>query len=273
MPDTSGLSINAVGTPITGYTAWSPKGTAIPSQATLAGAAYTLPAAYIRLGLRTSDGSPEWAESPAAALDLYESGYKVNPGTGTVEVTQTFAQFDDVMRAKLRGVTVTSGVADIDIDRIVEGVLFTEDTCLMPDGTFKLLRKIAPAKVTSIKTAKLSRGAVGPATTVTWLVERSADLGNLHFREAWVNADSTPDPAIWSISPAGLTVAGVMVVHGVNFTGMTAATIGGTAVVTKSVPDDATALLTIPAGVTAGAKDVIITTPNGASAAFSYTVA
>ena len=273
MPDTSGLNINSVGTPITGYSAWAPKGTAIPSQASMASGSFTLPAAYIRLGLRTSDGAPEWAETPSAPLDLYESGYKVNPGTGAVEVTQTYAQFDDVMRAKLRGVTVTSGVADIDIDRIVEGVLFTEDTCLMPDGTFKLLRKVAPAKVTSVKTAKPARGAVGPATAVTWSIERSPELGNVHFREAWVNSDTTPEPVIWSITPAGLTVAGVMVIHGINFTGMTAVTIGGTTITVKSVADDGTILATIPAGVAAGAKDVIVTTPNGASPAFSYTVA
>ena len=272
MPDASGLNINAVGTPITGYTAWAPKGTALPSTANMASSSYTLPAAYVRLGLRTSDGAPEWAENPSATIDLYEQGNKINPGTGTVEVTQTFAQFDDTFRAKVRGVTVSSGVADIDIDMIVEGVLFTEDTYRMADGSFKLLRKVAPAKITSVKTAKNSRGAI-TGTTVTWDVDRSADLGNLHFREAWVGSDSSPDPAIWSISPAGLTVAGVMVVHGVNFTGMTAATIGGTTVTVKSVADDATVLLTIPAGVTAGAKDVVITTPNGVSAAFSYTVA
>ena len=272
MPDTSGLNINAVGTPITGYTAWAPKGTALPSAANMANAAYTLPGTYVRLGARTSDGAPDWAESPSAPIDLYEFGQKINPGTGTVEVTQTFAQFDDTFRAKVRGVTVSSGVADIDIDALVEGVLFTEDTFRMADGTFKLLRKCAPAKITSVKTAKNQRGQI-TGTTVTWLVDRSTDLGNLHFREAWVNSDTTPDPVIWSIAPAGLTVGGMMVVHGVNFTGMTAATIGGTSVTTKSVADDATVLLTIPAGVTAGAKDVIITTPNGASAAFSYTVA
>lgn len=272
MPDTSGLNINAVGTPITGMTAWAPKGTALPSTASMGNAAFTLPAAYTRLGLRTSDGAPEWAENPSAVIDLYEAGYKINPGTGTLEVTQTFAQYDDVFRAKVRGATVTSGVMDVDIDMVVEGVLFTEDTYRMADGTFKLLRKAAPAKITSVKTAKNSRGQI-TGTTVTWSVDRSADLGNLHFREAWLSADATPDPVIWSISPAGLTVAGVMVVQGVNFTGMTGATIGGTAITARTIANDGTVLLTIPAGVTAGAKDVIVTTPNGSSPAFSYTVA
>ncbi len=273
MPDTSGLNINAVGSPITGYAAWEMGGSTVPSQANMADPAYTLPGTFTRLGYRTSDGAPDWAESPASLIDLYEQGGTVNPGNGFVEATIIFAQYDDVMRAKIRGVTVTSGVADIDIDRVVQGGLFLEDTCLMPDGSFKLWRRFAPAKVTAVKPAKLQRGAVGPQTAVTFRIERSAALGNVHFREAWVASDATPDPVIWSISPAGLTVAGVMVIHGVNFTGMTAVTIGGTSVTTKSVADDGTILATIPAGVTAGAKDVVVTTPNGSSPAFSYTVA
>jgi hypothetical protein len=271
MPDTSGLNINAVGTPITGMTAWAPKGTALPTVANMANAAFTLPAAYARLGLRTSDGAPEWAESPSAPIDLYEMGYKINPGTGALEVTQTFAQYDDTFRAKVRGAVVTTGVMDVDIDTIVEGVLFTEDTYRMADGTFKLLRKVAPAKIVSVKMAKNARGAI-TGTTVTWTVDRSPELGNVHFREAWVGADTTPDPVIWNVTPAGLSVGGVMVIQGANFTGMTAVTVGGTAATVKSVANDGTVLATIPAGVTAGAKDVIVTTPNGASPAFSYTV-
>lgn len=271
MPDTSGQNINNVPVPITGYTAWAPKGTALPSTANMASATYTLPTTYVRLGARTSDGAPDWSENTASMIELYESGLKVNPGTGIVQVTQKFAQYDDVLRTAIRGVAPSSGVLDVDIDASVEGVLFTEDTYLMPDGTFKLLRRCAPAKITSVKPDKNQRGQLG-GVTVTWDVDRSTALANKHFREAWVVADSTPDPMIWSISPAGLTVAGVMVIHGVNFTGMTAATIGGTTITTKSVADDATVLATIPAGVTAGAKDVVITTPNGASAAFSYVV-
>jgi len=103
-------------------------------------------------------------------------------------------------------------------------------------------------------------------------VERSEAMGNKHFREAWLNADTAPDPMVWSVAPSGLTVGGQMVIHGINFTGTTAVTIGGTAVVTKSVPDDGTILATIPAGVTAGSKDIIITSPNGVSTAFAYTV-
>jgi len=271
MPDISGLNINAVGTAIRGMTAWEPNGTVVQSVANMANPAFVLPGSYVRLGLRTTDGAPDWAESPAALIDLYEAGYKINPGTGVAKVSQTFAQFDDALRKAVRGVAPVTGVIDVDIDATPIGILFTEDVFRMANGTYMLLRKSAPAMLSSVKTAKGVRGGL-ISTAVEWDIERSTALGDKHFREAWVNSDTTPDPAIWSVTPAGLTVAGVMVVHGINFTGASAVTVGGTAVVTKSVPDDGTMLVTIPAGVTAGAKDIIITTPNGVSPAFAYTV-
>jgi len=270
--DTTGLSINDVGTAIRGMTAWEPNGTTVLSAANMANPNYTLPSTYVRLGLRTTDGAPEWAENPASLIELYEAGYKINPGTGVAQVNQTFAQFDDTLRKAIRGVTPSSGVIDVDVDATPKGILFTEDIFRMADGSYKVLRKSAPAMISSVKTGKGVRGAIG-GTAVVWDVERSTAMGNAHFREAWVSSDTTPDATIWSITPAGLTVAGVMVIHGINFTGMTAVSVGGTACVTKSVADDGTVLATIPAGVTAGAKDVIVTTPNGASAAFAYTVA
>ena len=271
--DTTGINLNAVGTAIRGMTAWLPNAVSVPTEAQMANPNFTLPASFIRLGLRTTDGAPEMAENPAALIELYEAGYKINPGTGTAQLTQTFAQFDNTLRTAVRGATLVSGaVIDVDVDNSPLGTVFCEDVFRMADGSFNILRKCAPAQISSVKSGKPQRGNI-PGTTVVWDIERSEALGNKHFREAWLASDTTPDPVIWSISPAGLTVAGVMVVHGANFTGMTAATIGGTTVTTKSVADDATVLLTIPAGVTAGAKDVIITTPNGSSPAFSYTVA
>ena len=272
--DTSGLNINAVPTPIKGMTAWALKGTAVPSQADMGDAAFSPAAAFVRLGLRTSDGAPELAESPAGLIDLYETGYKINPGTGTVEVTQTFAQFDDTFRAAVRGVAVSSGVQDIDVDQVVEGVLWNEDLYRMADGSYRIKRICAPAKIASIKTAKNQRGQI-TGTAVTWLIDRSDDLTNKHYREAWITDTAAPLPLILSIGPAGVAVAGTVLISGQFFSmpGVTLSgvTIDGVAVVSPQLVTSTQIIAKIPAGAVA-ASDVIVTTTNGASPAVSYTV-
>lgn len=271
--DTTGLNLNAVGTAIRGMTAWLPNAVSVPTEAQMANPNFTLPPAFIRLGLRTTDGAPELAENPASLIELYEAGFKINPGTGTAQLTQTFAQFDNTLRTAVRGATLVSGaVIDVDVDNSPTGTVFCEDVFRMADGSFNILRKCAPAQISSVKSGKPQRGNI-PGTTVVWDIERSDALGNKHFREAWMAMDTTPDPVIWSVTPAGVTVAGTVVIHGVNFTGMTGVTIGGTAVVSPTLADDATIMAKIPAGVASGARDVIVTTGNGPSAAFSYTVA
>lgn len=268
--DSSGLDLNAVGTAIRGMTAWEPNGTTVPSQASMANPNFTLPSSYVRLGLRKTDGAPDFAESPAALIELYEAGYKVNPGTGTAKLTQTFAQFDDRLRAAVRGVAPSSGVIDVDVDATPTGIVFTEDVFRMPDGSYKILRKAAPATITSVVTGKPTRGDI-PGTTVVWDIERHEAMGNKHFREAWISEDSTPDPVILSVTPAGQSGGDQVVITGYNFTGMSGVTIDGTAVVSPLLANDETIIAAIPAGA-AGDADVIVTTADGSSAAVSYTV-
>ena len=270
--DTSGHDVNKVGIPVSGMTCMAPRGSAVLSQANMADPNFTPPAAYVRLGLRKTDGAPDWAEAPAAPIELYEEGYEVSPRTGTLQVTQIFAQTDDVLRAQVRGVAVASGVQDIDIDNFVECMLYTEDLFLMPDGSYELDRKLgATAKVTSVVPAKNTRGEI-TGTQVTWKVSRSPELGNVHYRHARIAADATPDPVIVSVAPAGQAVGEQVVISGYNFTGTTGITIDGTAVVDFIEASGDTLVATIPTGA-AGAADVIVTTADGSSAAFSYTVA
>lgn len=268
--DTSGLNLNAVGTAIRGMTAWLPNTVSVPSEAQMANPNFTLPSNWVRLGLRKSDGAPELSENPATLIELYEAGYKVNPGTGNATLTQTFAQFDDTMRAAVRGATVTDGVMDVDVDASPSGTVFCEDVFRMADGSFQLLRRAAPAQISSVKSGKPTRGEI-PGTTVQWDIERSDALGNKHFREAWVALDTTPDPVIYSVTPAGQSVGEQVVITGTNFTGMTGVTIDTIAVVSPLLADDSTIIATIPTGA-AGAANVIVTTADGTSAAYAYTV-
>ena len=82
-------------------------------------------------------------------------------------------------------------------------------------------------------------------------------------------------PTVTSISPSsGLTAGGTSVtITGTNFTGATGVTIGGAAATGVTVVNATTITATTPAG-TAGAKDVVVTTPGGTGTGtglFTYT--
>ncbi|PFG16276.1 IPT/TIG domain-containing protein [Propionicimonas paludicola] len=273
MIDTSGHDVSKVGIPVSGMTAMGPRTAPIPTKTQLSDPNFVYPNAYVRLGLRKTDGSPDWNEAPGGMIELYEEGNKVSARNGKLTVTQIFAQEDDVLRAQIRGIPVVNGVQDVDIDQRVTCILITEDLYLMPDGSYELDRKVGPgATVVSVTKGKSPRGEV-TGTTVQWEIERSADIENAHFRHARIPVDVSPLPVILNVTPAGQKVADEIVIEGYNFAGATAVSIGGTAVVTKLVASSTTIVAKIPAGVAAGDKDVLVTTPNGVSAAFSYTVA
>jgi len=86
----------------------------------------------------------------------------------------------------------------------------------------------------------------------------------LEKADALYAAIETDDPGIDSITPATGTTAGgtAVTISGHDFTGATAVTIGGTTVGSLVVVDDETITGTTPAK-TAGAKDVVVTTPAG----------
>jgi hypothetical protein len=81
-------------------------------------------------------------------------------------------------------------------------------------------------------------------------------------------SDSTPTPAVTSISPAsGSTAGGTSVtITGNFFTGATGVTIGGVAATNVVVVNDTTITCTMPAG-TPGTASVVVTTPGGSNAA------
>lgn len=177
--------VEDVGVPVDGFTSIAPKGTTLPTAAEMADPDFSPPAAFKGLGLRTADGAPDWAEAPSEMIELYEE-VDVSAGSGKLTVTQTFAEYGDKFRGLIRGATVTDGVMDVDIDQVVECVLYTEDRFRQYDGTFVLRRRLGDnARITSVSAAKPQRGQI-PGTVVTWSVKRSQRLGGKHFREAVV---------------------------------------------------------------------------------------
>lgn len=181
-------TIDEVRVPLGGKAYFAPKGTALPTQIELEDYDSVVPAAYVDLGLRTTDGAPEWKESPSAPIELFEDGNEVSANTGTVEVSMTLAQISTVILEAVTGTTYSAGgSADIDVDKIVEGVLWTDTLYRMGDGSEWMERKVAPARCTARVNSKDQRGNI-TGLTPTFSVKRSALLGNKHYRHALVEA-------------------------------------------------------------------------------------
>lgn len=181
-------TIDEVRVPLGGKAYFAPKDTVLPTTTELEDYDLVVPAAFINLGLRTTDGAPEWKESPSAPIELFEDGYEVSANTGTVEVSMTLAQLSTNILKAVTGTTYSvGGSADIDVDKIVEGVLWTDVLYRMGDGSEWLERKVAPARCTARANSKDQRGNI-TGLALTFSVKRSAILSNKHYRHALVEA-------------------------------------------------------------------------------------
>lgn len=264
---------NLVGYPTGGITAFAPRSAASPTKVQMADPAFQITSipGWVVLGLRSSDGAPEWAESPAALEETYEEGYKFSPSNGTLSVTQTLVELNPASLALLRNATYTNGVADIDIDAVAEGKIYTEDRLRTKVGD-KLERFMAPrATVAGLTNPRKARGSMSNRQ-VTIAVDRSDELdGRAHFRHAIIAASGALTPFIEGVSPLNKKIGDTVVIKGARFTGATGVTINTKTVVSPLIADDATIVAVIPAAST-GIGPVVVTTPAGASNGFSYTV-
>lgn len=77
-------------------------------------------------------------------------------------------------------------------------------------------------------------------------------------------------PVVTGALPAAAAATTVLVIQGDGFTGATGVTIGGVAATSVTVLADNLIRCVVPAG-SAGSAPIIVTTPNGPSAAFPYT--
>ncbi len=98
--------------------------------------------------------------------------------------------------------------------------------------------------------------------------------GSLYYRlRAALSVTSLPAPTITSVANAIATDVGdtagawALTITGTGFSGggLTSATIGGSAVGSLVVVNDTTATCTVPTGLTAGQKDVVVTGPGGSA--------
>lgn len=265
---------NLVGYPTGGITAFALRNAPIPTKAQMADPNFQITSlpGWMILGLRTADGAPEWAESPATPEEVYEEGFEFSPSNGTLTAAQNLAELNPEVLSLLRGVTYVDGVADIDIDKITEGRIYTEDRIRTKGGDL-LERYCGPqATVTGLANPRKARGSM-VNRPVTINLKRSDELDDRgHYRHGIIKADPTPEPYIVAVTPAGQKIGESVVISGVRFTGMTGVAIGGEPVVDPLLAGDDMIVAIIPADV-AGEAAVVVTTPTGASDPYIYTVA
>ncbi len=113
-------------------------------------------------------------------------------------------------------------------------------------------------------TCRTPTNTTGDASVIVTTPDGSNDANTLYTY--------VPPPTLSSLSPSvGLVTGGTSItITGVNFTGATAVTFTGTAATSFTVDNDTTITCVSPAR-SAGAADVIVTTPYGSSDALSFT--
>lgn len=84
------------------------------------------------------------------------------------------------------------------------------------------------------------------------------------------DAPAGPAPTISGVTPSGAEAGDTITIAGANLTGTTSVTVGGAAASNVTVVSASSVTARVPAG-SAGSAPVVVTTPNGSSAPYSYT--
>lgn len=272
--DAAGNDTSAVFIPVTGFVAFAPYGTTLPTKTELNTYGYTPPVVWKRGGLIATDGGAGWTENRAAQIEFFQDEYQVNAGTGSVDLVVKLAETNANVREILRAVAPDANNAiDVDIDVDVHYAIYTEEVAKNGD----IRRRVAAnAWLTQNSNDRATRGEVN-ANEATFNIRRHTDHAGGHFTEVIVPEDATPAPYIASITPSGAAVGADVLVRG-SYLGassgdISAFTIDGQAVVAKVWIDSNNVIATIPASVSGAADVVLTTTSGGASNTYAYTAA
>lgn len=197
-PVAAGHDIAKVGVALTGAAAIMPlpaEGFTAPTSEVFGADSYTVPSGFVGLGLRTTDGAPEWAdEQEGDPIEFFEDGYSIPNGMVKSTCAMTLAQTEPMVIELKTGTKLdANGVADIDFGGNAKRyVLYTEEIYKTGDPDVMLIeRRMAEVSVQSVVSAKPERGAVR-GHAVTFANHRSALFGGKHARYARVLVDSTP---------------------------------------------------------------------------------
>ncbi len=272
--DAAGNDILNVFIPVTGFLAFAPYGTALPSTADMAAYGYTPPVAWKRAGLITVDGGFGWSDERADSIEFFQDSYQVSAGNGTATLAVKLAETSGNVRQLLRNATADLyGGMDIDVDADIRWALYTEE--VDKNGTIR--RRVAGnGWLSTAATNRSTRGEVN-ATEATFTIKRDPNMGSKHYREVIVPVDSTPNPYVSTVLPSGAAVGSYVAIRGAYLgtsgADISALTIDGVSVVTKVWVDNSLVMALVPAGVAGAAAVVLTTTSGGVSNSYGYTAA
>ena len=272
--DAAGNDILNVFIPVTGFLAFAPYGTALPSTADMAAYGYTPPVAWKRAGLITVDGGFGWSDERADSIEFFQDSYQVSAGNGTATLAVKLAETSGNVRQLLRNATADgNGGIDVDIDADIRWALYTEE--VDKNGTIR--RRVAGnGWLSTAATNRSTRGEVN-ATEATFTIKRDPNMGSKHYREVIVPVDATPAPYVSTVLPSGAAVGSYVAIRGAYLgtsgADISALTIDGVSVVTKVWVDNSLVMALVPAGVAGAAAVVLTTTSGGVSNSYGYTAA
>lgn len=180
--DERGNDISQVFVPITGVAAIAPTGTKIPTPTEGKNRSLTPDTKFRRLGLRTTDGAPDWStDEDGDALEFFESGYRIPNGKTQVTCTMTLAETSQLIGELRTGLKYDADghLAVNEGGNATSYVLWTEEVA--QSGTIR--RRIARnAMITSVVSQRAERGEV-LGHEVTFSI--GLDDQNAHYHE-WI---------------------------------------------------------------------------------------
>lgn len=140
------------------------------------------------LGLRTSDGGPEYEVDAGDAIEFLESGFEIS-SDGSVTVKMTLAQYNATVQELIYGQAP-------DLNGVVEGSVSAPDktVILLLEGQYKsgrVLRREGVARVTEFVLPKDERNTTGGTeVTFKWLPHEL--FNNAPYWEAIVDGGAAP---------------------------------------------------------------------------------
>lgn len=182
--DGEGNDIGLIGIPVTGFLAWAPIGTAIPTSVLGADLDLTLDPAFTKVGLIKQDGGFDWTgEASGEALELWQEGYSVPSGLANVSIAATLAEHSAKNQELLYGVAPdVNGSADIEeASNGTRVVLFSHE--VFKSGWIRR-RAMPNVGVQTVKLDKSERGAI-QGQAATFKVDRSSVISMKHYRQ-WI---------------------------------------------------------------------------------------
>ena len=225
----------------------------------------------------TGPGTQAWSNASTAILSDNNDASATLNANGTQYLRCTNYGFSIPITATISGITVS---VERSVNRTDRGNVVDLAMRLVKAGTIQATDRSTTTAYTTTDTYE-AHGGTSDLWGTTWT---PAEINSTNFGAAFaatkaatqnvtVNVDHIrisveytlpPAPTVTAISPnTGSTAGGTSVtITGTNFTGATGVTIGGAAA-TSVVVVSATSITAVTPARTAGAKDVVVTTPSG----------